>query len=127
MSQPLTGPDLLAKVKELGHVDKHELAEACGYVSITPTGRQRANFNAFYTALLQAKGICLDDASNTTVRGKAPSFSTTVHFNGNLMVGRAYVKQMGYKPGDQFQIKLEQKIIRLIPLNQPDDEYDTGF
>jgi hypothetical protein len=42
----LTGPDLLAKVKELGDVSKSDLVRACGYVSGKKEGDQRLNFIA---------------------------------------------------------------------------------
>ena len=34
----ITGPDLLAKVKELGYVSKSELVRECGYVSTKKDG-----------------------------------------------------------------------------------------
>ena len=49
----LTGADLLAKVKELGDVNKSELVRACGYVSSKKDGTERLNFTAFYEALLR--------------------------------------------------------------------------
>jgi hypothetical protein len=39
-----------------------------------------------------------------------------VHFNGNLLVGKAYTDQLGLKPGDEFEIKLGRKQIQLIPV-----------
>jgi bifunctional DNA-binding transcriptional regulator/antitoxin component of YhaV-PrlF toxin-antitoxin module len=39
-----------------------------------------------------------------------------VHFNGNLMIGKAYTDQLGLKPGDEFEIKLGRKQIQLLPL-----------
>jgi hypothetical protein len=42
-----------------------------------------------------------------------------VQFNGNLMVGKAYTAQLGLQPGDEFEIKLGRKQIKLIPLGQP--------
>jgi hypothetical protein len=39
-----------------------------------------------------------------------------VHFNGNLMVGRAYTEKLQLKPGDQFRIHLHDGEIRLTPL-----------
>ena len=55
----LTGPELLAKVKELGDVSKSELLRECGYVSTKKDGSERLNFTAFYEALLGAKGVNL--------------------------------------------------------------------
>ncbi len=126
---PLTGPELLEKVKEMGNCGKHELAKACGYSTDKSNGGERTNFNSFYMALLEAKGISIGTYADNAegARGKTPSFITTVHFNGNLMVGRAYMKQLGYQPGDQFQIKLTKRGIRLIPLNQPEDDDGQEF
>jgi hypothetical protein len=45
-----------------------------------------------------------------------------VQFNGNLMVGKAYTAQLGLQPGDEFEIKLGRKQIKLIPLGSTDDE-----
>ena len=58
----LTGPELLAKVKELGDVSKSELVRECGYVSTKKDGSERLNFTAFYEALLIAKGVTLGAA-----------------------------------------------------------------
>ena len=50
--------------------------------------------------------------------GRRLNFNTHVHFNGNLMVGRAYVEKLRLKPGDQLKIHLEHGQIRLVPINQ---------
>lgn len=55
----LTGPDLLAKVKELSDASKSDLVRDCGYVSYKKDGTERLNFTAFYEALLNAKGSTL--------------------------------------------------------------------
>ena len=55
-NQPLTGPELLAKIKELGDVAKSDLVRACGYSSPKDGGGERLNFTGFYEALLTAKG-----------------------------------------------------------------------
>ena len=38
------------------------------------------------------------------------------------MVSKAYTAQLGLKPGDEFEIKLGRKQIKLIPLGSTDDE-----
>jgi hypothetical protein len=40
----------------------------------------------------------------------------TVQGNGNLLVGEAYTAQLGQEPGDEFEIKLGRKQIKLIPV-----------
>lgn len=124
MTQPLTGFDLLTKVKEMHGATKQELARACGYYS--NQGNERARLGAFYAALLEAKGVSLGAGSDATPRGKLPSFRTRVHFNGNLLVGSRYVEQLGFKPGDEFEIKLSKNGIRLVPMDQVDieDEFE---
>ena len=120
----LTGSELLAKVKELGDASKSELVRECGYVSTKKDGSERLNFTAFYEALLEAKGMTLGDGGGK-VRGKAGrslSYVTKVQFNGNLLVGKAYTAQLGLKPGDEFEIKLGRKQIKLVPVGGIDEE-----
>jgi hypothetical protein len=45
-----------------------------------------------------------------------------VQFNGNLLVGKAYTAQLGLQPGDEFEIKLGRKQIKLIPLGAAEEE-----
>ena len=118
----LTGPDLLAKVKELGDVSKTDLARACGYVSSRPDGTERTNFTAFYSALLSAKGLDLSDAPKTGSPGRKLTYTAKIHFNGALMIGKAYTAQLGLEPGDEFEIKLGRKQIKLIPLGSTEEE-----
>ena len=112
----LTGPALLAKVKELGDLGKSEIVRSTGYVSTKKDGGERLNFTAFYEALLEAKGLSLGIHG----KGKGPggrklSYVATVQGNGNLLVGKAYTALLGLKPGDEFEIKLGRKQIKLIP------------
>jgi hypothetical protein len=121
----LTGSDLLAKVKELGDVSKSELVRSCGYVSTKKDGTERLNFTAFYEALLGAKGVNLGTDSSGRSTGKAGrklSYTTKIQFNGNLLVGKAYTAVLDLQPGDEFEIKLGRKQIKLIPLGSTDDE-----
>ena len=112
----LTGADLLAKVKEMGDASKSDLVRACGYVSTKKDGSERLNFTAFYEALLDAKGLNLGGGgTGGGKRGRALSYVTKVQFNGNLLVGKAYTAQLGLEPGDEFEIKLGRKQIRLVP------------
>jgi hypothetical protein len=120
----LTGSDLLAKVKELGDVSKSDLVRSCGYVSTKKDGAERLNFTAFYEALLEAKGVSLGEGGGR-VRGKAGrklSYIATVQGNGNLLVGKAYTAMLGLEPGDEFEIKLGRKQIKLIPSGTSEDE-----
>jgi hypothetical protein len=120
----LTGSDLLAKVKELGDASKSDLVRAAGYVSIKKDGSERLNFTAFYEALLEAKGVSLGEGNGKDKgrAGRSLSYVAKVQFNGNLLVGKAYTALLDLKPGDEFEIKLGRKQIRLIPAGGADDE-----
>jgi hypothetical protein len=127
----LKGQELLAKVKELGDASKSELVCGCGYVSTKKDGSERLNFTAFYEALLEAKGMHLGDAGHSSKPGRKLSFNTKVQFNGNLMVGKAYTALLDLKPGDEFEIKLGRRQIRLLPLGaspeeEPEDQDPTS-
>jgi hypothetical protein len=120
----LTGSELLTKVKEQGEASKSELVRAAGYVSAKKDGSERLNFTAFYEALLEAKGVSLGEG-NSNGKGKAGrslSYVATVQGNGNLLVGKAYTALLDLKPGDEFEIKLGRKQIRLIPVGGTDEE-----
>ena len=106
----LTGAELLAKVKELGDCNKSDLVRGCGYVSTQKDGSERLNFTAFYEALLEAKGVSL---TATKKAGRKLSYKTKVQFNGNLMVGNAYLAD-AFKPGDEFEIKVSRNTVTLV-------------
>ena len=123
----LTGQDLLAKVKEMGDAPKTELATACGYVSKKKDGSDRVNFTAFYEALLNAKGIDLGANGKGVGKGaRKLSYTAKVQFNGNLMVGKAYTALLDLEPGDEFEIKLGRKQIRLIPIGAAEEHARSG-
>jgi len=121
---PLAGSELLAKVKELSDASKSELVRAAGYRSTKKDGSERLNFTAFYEALLEAKGISVGGATSTGKgkAGRSLSYIATVQGNGNLLVGKAYTGFLDLKPGDEFEIKLGRKQIRLVPVGGADEE-----
>ena len=122
----LTGSDLLAKVKDLGDLSKTDLATACGYVSDKKNGGQRVNFTAFYEALLSAKGVELGTGTAGIGKGgRKLSYTAKVQGNGNLLVGKAYTAMLDLNPGDEFEIKLGRKAIRLIQVGSTDEEGDA--
>ena len=120
----LTGSDLLNKVKELGDVSKSDLVRACGYVSDKKNGGERLNFTAFYEALLEAKGINLGPTGTSVIGkgGRKLSYVATVQGNGNLLIGKAYTAMLDLQPGDEFEIKLGRKQIRLVPVGGADED-----
>lgn len=122
--EALTGKALLDKMRDLGNLSRGELAKACGFYSLTKSGKERVNFTAFYEALLQAKGVNLDETSGK--KGRQPGYLVRVQGNGNLLIGAAYTKQLNLQPGDEFEIKLGRKQIKLLPTfyRDQDDEDD---
>ena len=120
----LVGSELLSKVKELGDVSKSELVRSCGYVSSKKDGAERLNFTAFYEALLEAKGLHFGggQAGGSGKGGRKLTYTATVQGNGNLLVGKAYTNLLNLEPGDEFEIKLGRKQIRLVPVGAADDE-----
>jgi len=102
----LKGAELLAKVKELGDVPKSELVRACGYVI-----KDRVAFTQFYEALLEAKGVALN--SKPTKPGRGLTYKAKVQFNGKLQIGDGYLREMGYEPGAEFDIKIGRNSITL--------------
>lgn len=120
----LTGSDLLAIIKALPEASKSDLVRAAGYVSTKKDGSERLNFTAFYEALLEAKGVSLGDGigNGKGKAGRSLSYVATVQGNGNLLVGKAYTGLLDIKPGDEFEIKLGRKQIRLVPIGEQEEE-----
>ena len=122
---PIEGEALLQKVKELGSLSREEKAKACGYYTVTKNGVERVNMMKFLNALIDAEGIQLDSKQGGNGRGgRSASYRISVQSNGNLLIGSAYTKQMGLKPGDEFEISLGRKHIRLKQIGGDDMELD---
>ncbi|MDJ0620970.1 MAG: AbrB family transcriptional regulator [Calothrix sp. MO_192.B10] len=121
--EPLVGEDLLTKVKELENLSKEEKAKECGYYTVTKNGIERVNMMKFLNALIDAEGIQLDSSPSVNGRGgRSASYRISVQSNGNLLIGSAYTKQMNLKPGDEFEIALGKKHIRLKQIDSEDLE-----
>lgn len=70
----------------------------------------------------QAEGIELDSKQNANGRGgRSASYRLAVQSNGNLLIGSAYTNQLDLKPGDEFEISLGRKHIRLKQVAQEGD------
>ena len=121
----LKGKELLDLVKAMPTATKSELVRAAGYFSYKKDGSERLNFTSFYAALLEAQGMPLGSGEGKPI-GRKLSFIATVQFNGNLMICKSYMRQMGAKPGDQFQLALNRNsgALRLVPMGQ--DGEDTA-
>jgi len=127
--KPLAGEELLHKVKELGNFSKEEKARTCGYYTVNKNGLERVNMMQFLNALIEAEGIDLEGKSTGNGRGgRSASYRITVQSNGNLLIGSAYTKQLGLTPGDEFEISLGRKHIRLkhLSLEEKDQAVDSA-
>lgn len=111
----LTGKALLEKIKG-SNLPKRELAKHCGYYTVTKEGETRVNLTEFYDAVLSARGIALEPEAAKDGRGREASYRASVHKNGSIVIGSNYTQEMGLKPGDEFEIRLGYKHIRLIQL-----------
>lgn len=114
-TKPITGSDLVAQVKKMSDLTREEKAKACGYVATEADGSERIKLMAFLNALLEAEGVDLDSQSaNGTGRGgRKASYKVSVQTNGNILVGRAYTQALELEPGDEFEISVGRKHIRL--------------
>ena len=54
--------------------------------------------------------------------GRKLSYVATVQGNGNLLIGKAYTALLDLKPGDEFEIKLGRKQIRLMPVGGSEED-----
>ena len=121
-TSPLTGKALLQKIKD-SNLPKRELAKACGYETKNKSGQAQSNLAEFYDAVLAAKGIDLNpEAAPKDGRGREATYRVSVHKNGSIVIGSNYTQSMGLKPGDEFEIKLGYKHIRLIQLDNNQTE-----
>lgn len=119
---PLTGKALLQKVKELSNLPRRETAKRCGYYTVTKNDQVRVNLTDFYDAVLAAKGVPLDPDGGKDGRGREPTYRVSVHQNNQIVIGSTYTKAMGLKPGDEFEIKLGYKHIRLVQVDALEEE-----
>ncbi len=121
-NEPLSGSDLLKRVKDLNALSAEEKAKKCGYFTITKDGSERVSMMKFMNALLEAEGIELDSkSSNGNGRGgRSASYRISVQANGNLLIGSTYTERMDLQPGDEFEISLGRKHIHLKQIS--DDE-----
>ena len=122
-TKPLTGPELIQKVKDLGALNKEDKARECGYFTETKNGIERVNMMKFLNALIDAEGIDLDSTLNGQGRGgRSASYRISVQSNGNLLIGSAYTKKINLQAGDEFEITLGRKHIHLKQVDADGEE-----
>jgi hypothetical protein len=79
---------------------------------------ERINMVQFLKALIEAEGIDLENKGMANGhKRRTASYRVTVQTNGQLLIGSVYTKQLGLNPGDQFEISLGRKHIRLNHLS----------
>lgn len=88
-------------------VGEPERIKMAGYTFMRQ-GKERLNRAGFYKALNAASPLTSAlsgrrGSDETRKRGRALSFKTSVLAQGHAVLGRAYVQQLGGKPGDQLQ------------------------
>jgi hypothetical protein len=117
---PLQGEALVEKFTELKVQgwDKKQIAMECGYVR-GGRGGQTGNIVALQTALLEAVQPKMFSAKPTKSAGKSrggrvANYRIQVQQNGNLLIGGAYTRRMGFQPGAEFEIQLGRKHIKLL-------------
>jgi hypothetical protein len=109
-TEALTGQALLDHVNTLGEgVSRDDLIRQAGYIKTAKDGTTRLMYAMFMEALLEAQGTKLgvkSTASNSGSRmGHPLSYATKVHFNGNIMVGKAYVAMLPHgEKGQEFKV-----------------------
>ena len=122
---PLTGEALLNRVQELGNLSKQNKAKECGYYTVNDDGSERLNMMKFLNALIEAEGIDLDSqvrSGNGKSRGgRSANYRISVQANGNVLLGSAYTAKMNLKPGDEFEISLGRRQIRLKQVSTNDE------
>jgi hypothetical protein len=117
-SKALIGKELLKKLKTLQHLSKAEKAKACGYLTRSHSGQERAQLSEFMTAVLEAQGISLDRKDSAERPGRVASYRLKVQKNQTLVICPAYTKAMGINPGETFEIKLGSDHIRLLKVSE---------
>jgi hypothetical protein len=122
--EPLTGEELLQKVKELENSSREEKAKACGYSTQTKNGLERVNIMKFQNALIDAADILPAGKQGPGRGGRNASYRISVQSNGNLLIGAAYTKQMELAAGDEFLITLGRKHIKLKQVDLEEDGDD---
>ena len=97
----LTGPELLAKVKELGQAPRDQVAIACGYTRKDG----KPSFTAFFEALTAAHGLPLAPVAGKAKKGKPLSFAAKVAKSGTVPITAGYTRLIGAEPEDSITIE----------------------
>lgn len=134
---PLTGTELINLVQSCGaNVPRDELIKLAGYTKVDKNGTTRLMYAAFMEAVLEAQGTKLGTTPSAAPgeRGKMGhplSYVTRIHFNGNIMVGKAYVHMLdAHEKGKPFKVIVNPESnpggINLVPLTSEEAEGVTN-
>jgi hypothetical protein len=93
-----------------GSIDESEARARTERASVRKQAQGRSKRGALLI------GCCLGDGGSKDGPGRKLSNVATVQGNGDLRVGKAYTAQLGLQPGDEFEIKLGRKQVRLVPV-----------
>jgi hypothetical protein len=98
----LTGQELIAKVDSIKPLPLEDLAAACNYT----TKAGKPDTKAFGKALSVAMGLTAPSTrgSSTGRTGKPPSWKATIGTKGAVVVGAAYIGELGLEPGATVQL-----------------------
>jgi AbrB-like transcriptional regulator len=108
----LVGVELLDKIASLSDVTKDELAEACGYFTEKKDGTKSYHYTALNEAIIEAKGVALPIKRASKAEGgpgRELSYRTSQQARNNIVVGAGYVTQLGFEPGQQFEIVVDKE------------------
>jgi hypothetical protein len=124
--EALTGQALLDHVANSGdEISRDDLIRQAGYVKKAKDGTTRLMYAMFMEALLEAQGTKMGvkstGSSSGNRMGHPLSYSTRVHFNGNVMVGKAYVAMLPHhEKGQEFKVVVNPESnpggINLVPV-----------
>ncbi len=135
-AKPLVGQELLNLVQSCGDkIPREEMIKLAGYTKVDKNGITRLMNAAFMEAILDAKGVKMgiEPAAAPGERGKMGhplSYVTRIHFNGNIMVGRAYVNMLdAHEKGKAFKVVVNPESnpggISLVPIS-PEEATEAG-
>jgi hypothetical protein len=125
-SAPLVGQELLDLVNTSGDdISREDLIKTAGYTKVAKDGTTRLMYAMFMEALLEAQGTKIGVKTTTPSSGARMghplSYATRVHFNGNIMVGKAYVSMLPHHDkGQEFKVVVDPENnpggINLVPV-----------
>lgn len=129
----LTGQELLAKIKELGDISKHEVCRATGYVKTKKDGTEVFQFSSFHEAVIEASTgvkISVAQSSKGGKAGRAPTYVAKIGPKGTVLVGSHYIAEAGGSPADEMEIIVDKDagtvLLKLPPLDIEEAEAEEA-